>query len=143
MSQPTSLVARLYRAKYYPTGDFLSAGLGHHPSFVWRSLWKSQPILQRRIRWKIGNGHRINVWSSPWLKDDNNPYIKTPQQDMLSQLCVADLILPFTRAWNMPLIQSLFSSRDISQIQALPIDITSGDDKLIWHYGKTGQYSVK
>ncbi|CAN0910616.1 Uncharacterized mitochondrial protein AtMg00310 [Linum grandiflorum] len=63
-----SLVSRIYRAKYYPIGDILSAELGHRPSFFWQSLCKSRCIVQRGYRWKIGNGLFAKVWTGPWLK---------------------------------------------------------------------------
>ena len=33
-----SLIARLYKALYFSTGNFLSADLGDAPSFSWRSI---------------------------------------------------------------------------------------------------------
>ncbi|CAN0910330.1 hypothetical protein LINGRAHAP2_LOCUS26232, partial [Linum grandiflorum] len=46
LSDPESLVARLYKAKYFPTRDLLSAELGSHPSFAWRSLWSSLDLVR-------------------------------------------------------------------------------------------------
>ncbi|CAN0904729.1 hypothetical protein LINGRAHAP2_LOCUS23266 [Linum grandiflorum] len=47
MSQPNSLVARLFRAKYYPSGNMPSAPLGPRPSFVRRSLWLSLELFNK------------------------------------------------------------------------------------------------
>ena len=38
MTNPSSLIAPIYKAKYFPRCDFLSAKLGHKPNYVWRSL---------------------------------------------------------------------------------------------------------
>ncbi|KAJ9556786.1 hypothetical protein OSB04_011400 [Centaurea solstitialis] len=44
VSNPTSFVSRIYKAKYYPRGVFMEARLGNSPSFLWRSLWHSQLV---------------------------------------------------------------------------------------------------
>nr|KYP48971.1 hypothetical protein KK1_029271 [Cajanus cajan] len=71
ISYPESLISRILKAKYYPNGDFLSATLGHNPSYSWRSIWSVQHLIKAGYRWKIGNGLSIPVWDEPWLK--NNP----------------------------------------------------------------------
>nr|GMD66312.1 uncharacterized protein LOC109166477 [Ipomoea batatas] len=38
LTQPTSLVAQILKARYYPKGDFLDANIGHNPSYSWRSI---------------------------------------------------------------------------------------------------------
>ncbi|CAN0857898.1 LINE-1 retrotransposable element ORF2 protein [Linum grandiflorum] len=38
---PNTLVSHVYKAKYYPKGDFLSATEGSNPSFIWRSVRKT------------------------------------------------------------------------------------------------------
>jgi len=39
LSMHDVLPSRVFRAKYYPRGDFMGATLGHNPSFVWKSLF--------------------------------------------------------------------------------------------------------
>lgn len=41
LSNPEALVTHVFKAKYYPRGDFLKAKLGHNPSHCWRSIWSS------------------------------------------------------------------------------------------------------
>jgi hypothetical protein len=33
-----SLVARIFKARYFPNGTYLTASLGHNPSYVWHSI---------------------------------------------------------------------------------------------------------
>ena len=65
-----TLVYKIFKAKYFPKGDFLKATLGSNPSFTWRSIFQSFPLLKQGIRWRIGNGTQIDVWTDPWLRDD-------------------------------------------------------------------------
>ena len=60
-----TLVYRIFKAKYFPRGDFLKANLGSNPSFTWRSIFQSLPLLKQGVRWRIGNGTQIDVWTDP------------------------------------------------------------------------------
>ena len=40
LTNPSSLIARVLKARYFPTGDILSATLGSSPSYSWRSIFK-------------------------------------------------------------------------------------------------------
>lgn len=46
ISKPDCLMACLFKARYYPTGSFLSAKLGGSPSFVWMSVLEAQSIIK-------------------------------------------------------------------------------------------------
>ena len=51
----------------FPQGDFLSASLGRHPSYSWRSIMAAQKVVQLECRWQIGNGGLVRLWSDKWL----------------------------------------------------------------------------
>ncbi|XP_058753532.1 uncharacterized mitochondrial protein AtMg00310-like [Vicia villosa] len=46
LSKPNSLVAKIFRARYFPRSSFLDSKNGNNPSFVWRSLWKAKDVLK-------------------------------------------------------------------------------------------------
>lgn len=57
----------------------------------------------------ISNGANIDVWNSPWipLMPDLKPI---PNVNLLElpTFCVADLMVPEARSWNVLLLQDLF-----------------------------------
>ncbi|CAN0876465.1 hypothetical protein LINGRAHAP2_LOCUS11329, partial [Linum grandiflorum] len=53
LANPNTLVARIFKAKYYPRKELLTVPLGNNPSFVWKSIRKAQGIVGGGIRWKI------------------------------------------------------------------------------------------
>lgn len=65
ITNPSTLVARLYKAKYYATCDFLQAKLGHNPSFIWRSILEAKNLLMASARWRVGNGKSIKILDQP------------------------------------------------------------------------------
>lgn len=57
----SSLVARVFKAKYYPHCSFLDAKCGSNPSFIWKSVLESQDIIRNNSRWRVGNEHSISI----------------------------------------------------------------------------------
>ena len=51
ISNPNSLVAQLYKAKYYPHGDVFNAKLGSGPSYTWRSIFNGLEVVRRGTWW--------------------------------------------------------------------------------------------
>ncbi|XP_043817796.1 uncharacterized protein LOC110626663 [Manihot esculenta] len=56
INRPHSLVARVLKARYFPTTSFFEASLGHNPSFLWRSIWATQSLVKAGAYLRIGNG---------------------------------------------------------------------------------------
>lgn len=40
-----SLLHKIYKAQYFPKGQFFDAGLGYSPSYAWRGLWEAKKWL--------------------------------------------------------------------------------------------------
>ena len=49
-TNPSSLVARLYRVKYHPTSDVLGAKFGCNPSYAWRRIYNSLEVIRKGTR---------------------------------------------------------------------------------------------
>ena len=64
---PNSLVAQIYKARYYPHGDVFKAKLGSSPSYTWRSIYNGLEVVKRGTQWRVGNGDRIHIWEDKWL----------------------------------------------------------------------------
>ena len=62
LMNPNSLVASVYKAKYYPHGDALNASLGSRPSYAWRSIMQGLEVVKRGSRWRVDNGKLIHIW---------------------------------------------------------------------------------
>ncbi|CAN1757082.1 Putative ribonuclease H protein At1g65750 [Linum perenne] len=142
-TQPDALVTRIFKARYFPRRDFLSAPKGNGPSYVWQSIRRSQQVIQRGSRWRIGNGTNIRVWDDNWLRDDDNLGITTDRDDTLHGLKVCDLLIPGTVEWDKELIEAVFNQRDMIEIFKVPLGVGGLQDQLIWHYDPKGVYTVR
>lgn len=67
LSNPTSLIARLYKAIYFLDGSFLTAEMGETPSFSWRSILRAKHVLRAGLLWKIGSGVHVDIWDDDWI----------------------------------------------------------------------------
>ncbi|CAN1315690.1 Putative ribonuclease H protein At1g65750 [Linum perenne] len=143
LKDPDALATRVFKARYFPDEDFLSAPLGNGPSYAWQSIRETQELLARGVRWRVGDGTKISVWGDNWLKNENNPQVSTPPEATLQGLVVCDLRIPGVLEWEVELIEGLFDERDVEEILKLPIGVGGTDDKLIWNFEKTGICSVR
>ena len=62
IQNPDSLFHSVLKAKYFKNSSFLEAQLGNSPSYTWRSLMEAKGVVERGMRWNIGNGRNVNVW---------------------------------------------------------------------------------
>lgn len=54
-----SLFHRVFRAKYFPEGDFLSATIGNKPSYAWRSILLPNLQFREAAAGKLEMGRRF------------------------------------------------------------------------------------
>lgn len=57
------------RSRYFQNRDFDQAIMGSRPSYGWRSLMFGKQLLDKGLKWMIGNGEEILVWVTPWIDD--------------------------------------------------------------------------
>ncbi|KAI5392990.1 hypothetical protein KIW84_060227 [Lathyrus oleraceus] len=74
MMQPDTMVARAFKAKYFPCSSIFEASLGNNPSYVWRSLWKARKVLILGRRSRIVDVSKIIVMSESWLTSERKGY---------------------------------------------------------------------
>lgn len=108
LTNPCSLVSRVLRAKYFPTGDVLNAKLGNSPSYSWRSIYNSLKALKEGTLWRLGNGKRIHIWDDRWMPNPStykaiSPLNSNPEFPIVSSLI--DLIIKW---WKADLVRVTF-----------------------------------
>lgn len=142
ITNPESLVARLYKAKYYANFEFMEAGLGSSPSFIWRSILEAKKVISAGSSWRIGTGQEINIIDQPWLNYLENPFITTISPSLINQN-VSSLFKSGTKEWDMEVINDIFEDRDRQCIVNTRVEQDLNRDILFWKLEHTCQYSVK
>lgn len=142
LTRPDSLVARIFKARYYPSCSFLSASIGNNPSYVWRSILAAKDIVQMGVRWSVGDGANIEVLHSPWLPDVDDPTVISTHPGLVGTK-VQQLMQPEIKQWDVELIRDLFQERDAQLILGIPLSPSQVEDHLMWVHEISGLYSVK
>lgn len=141
---PESLLAQVYKARHFPNGSFLNATLGTRRSATWRSIWMARTYLERGLRYRVGNGNRISIWADPWIPEDGNFKVITPRPFHSGfPYAVSDFIDPISRSWNFELLSTHLWEVDRQRVLSISIGGETAQDRLIWHYSKTGSFTVK
>ncbi|KAH9681066.1 hypothetical protein KPL71_026800 [Citrus sinensis] len=136
-----SLMAKILKAKYFKHADFMEAKLGSNPSSVWRSILWGRQLLHEGLRWRVGNGHKISVFSKNWMKQGefHNP---TSIARLYNDAVVADFI-DEKNQWKQEMVAQHFPKEITERILKIPLPKTPQEDVMIWSYDKHGAYSVK
>ncbi|XP_012852582.1 PREDICTED: uncharacterized protein LOC105972190 [Erythranthe guttata] len=98
---PDSLLARIYKARYYPQSDIFGASLGSNPSYTWRSIWGAISLLDKGTRWRIGSGAKVSIWGDKWLPRVTTFKPFTPTGSWPTEMRVQSLIDNESGRWNI------------------------------------------
>ncbi|XP_058726136.1 uncharacterized protein LOC131597455 [Vicia villosa] len=143
VSKPDTLVARIFKARYFPNSSYLDSKIGNNPSYAWRNLWKAKEVLRIGSQWSIGSGSSIKVMYDPWIREKDGWWANGPQCQNVYNLFVKDLMLPTIKQWDVIKVKQLFDNEGAEAILRVPLVEDVVNDRLIWHEEENGEYSVK
>ncbi|KAG7559476.1 Ribonuclease H-like superfamily [Arabidopsis thaliana x Arabidopsis arenosa] len=150
ISKKESLMARVYKSRYFSKSDPLNAPLGSRPSFAWKSIHEAQELLRQGTRAVIGNGASTDIWQHQWIQAKPAKAVqavkKIPQSQyrFLSSLkYVKDLLDRSGREWKVDLLSDLFPENIKNQIIQIRPRGCKTSDRIAWDYTRDGHYSVK
>jgi hypothetical protein len=132
MTEPESLLARVFKAKYFPTSNFLQAKTGHRSSYSWQSIIKASWILKKGCFWLIGNGKTINIWTDRWLHPHGDKATWSPRPANTNLNKLQDLINPSSTEWNRQIIGQNFYPIEAEAIYQIPLSNPMEDDQICW-----------
>lgn len=92
---------------------------------------------------RIGDGASINIWTQPWIRDNEHRAVDDAPLEAIADLRVKDLMVPGLRCWDQILISALFPHQTASKILQIPLLEDFAEDRRIWRYSRDGEYSVK
>ena len=143
ISNSNSLVAQIYRARYYPHGDVFHSKLGSSPSFTWRSIYNGLEVVKRGSRWRVGNGERILIWEDKWLPTPTTYKVISHPKSFNDYPRVSVLIDRATRMWKGDVVRYLFFPFEARTMLNIPFCHSLPEDQIIWVGNRRGEFSVK
>ena len=143
LKNPSSLVHRVYKAKYFAKDSFLHAQLGRRPSYAWQSIMAAKEVIVKGYRWNIGNGQRVNIWDDQWIPRPESFKVVSPRQPQHEAVLVSDLIDVDRRSWNIAKVRSTFLPHDAEAMLGIPLSFRLPKDSIIWAWTTHGKFTVK
>ncbi|KAL5740942.1 hypothetical protein ACOSQ2_030122 [Xanthoceras sorbifolium] len=141
LTSPTSLAAKVLKARYFPSSSFFDSTVGNHPSFIWRSILWGRDVLKLGTRWRVGNGSNILVYEDPWIPRPSLFKVFSPRV-FPAGASVAGL-LSVGGVWNEDLVRCSFLPEEAEIILSIQLSSVSCQDSLLWHYDKRGEFTVR
>jgi hypothetical protein len=142
LQNPSSLSARILKAVYFPSRDFLDATLGAAPSQVWRAIVEGRDVMQQGLIRRIGTGENTSAWNQNWLPRDFMLRPLAQVKDDAPEM-VASFIDRPTASWKIDLLEEHFLLMDYEVIKYIPLSTKDFPDSWAWHYDKKGILSVR
>lgn len=143
LTMPHSLMARVYKARYFPKTSYFDASLGSNPSYIWRSLMEVQTISREGCHKCIGNGNTTIIGTDPWLPDVQNPHATTILHENIAQAPVSSLMSMHGSEWDYECVRDIFNTCDAQLILNIPLSVRMPPDSWIWAVEPKEKYSVK
>ncbi|XP_024164131.1 uncharacterized mitochondrial protein AtMg00310-like [Rosa chinensis] len=99
VSNPETLIAQLYKARYFPDGSFWNATEHASPSYSWRSIFATRDLLRDGSIWQIRDGVSVSVVNDSWIPSlpSHKPQVITANQHDV--VLVSDIIVA-PNVWN-------------------------------------------
>ncbi|VAI55917.1 hypothetical protein VPH35_110151 [Triticum aestivum] len=64
---PSSLGARVLKARYFPEGSIMNTTCPSRGSLTFRSIIHGRELLREGVVWRIGDGTTVNVHHDSWI----------------------------------------------------------------------------
>ncbi|KAJ7950712.1 Ribonuclease H [Quillaja saponaria] len=133
LGDPYSLWAQVVRSKYLSNVDLWDATVKPHHSFIWKSILKGVQLLNKGMKWRLGNGTQIRSWDDQWWLCNGSmlDVVTNEIPDNMLNITVADVV---SNHLNMNLVNSLllglglgFKKIQLESDSATAIDMITKD----------------
>jgi hypothetical protein len=139
---PTSLCARVLKAKYYPHGDIRDTVFESDPSLVRKGVEFGLDLLKKGLINHIGNRNMTQITRDQRVPRDSGLKI-TVMKKNTRRRWVNELINPESRTWKVDLIRELFYEHDTEAILNIGIPKKKSEDRVAWHHEPNRIFRVK
>ncbi|XP_039684970.1 uncharacterized protein [Medicago truncatula] len=134
---------KIHGARYFPSSSYLTATVGHNPSYVWHSIMRARFIVRGGARWSVGSGATIPILNEPWLPNGEFISSDIPGAHFVRNFTVNSLMNLYEKTWNEQVVRKVFSDDIANKILHTPLISQVDEDRIIWKAERHGRYSVR
>ncbi|CAA7028978.1 unnamed protein product [Microthlaspi erraticum] len=143
LKHPDTPFARLMKARYYKDTSILEAKHRINESYGWSSIVTGLTLLKKGMKHIVGDGESTNVFEDLWLPV--HPPRRVTRNEGQEDFLVKELIIDSgcSRKWNLPVLEAILNAEDRNLVQKLYLPQRKKQDRQVWCYDKSGDYTVK
>lgn len=142
LCDPNSLLAQVFKGKYFSDCSFMESKEKSGSSHGWTSIQAGKAVLEKGLGFLVGNGETIKVWSDKWLSPFTPSAPIGPPTFANQDLLVADLLNHQTNEWNLDMIR-LHLPHYEELIRLIIPSASRPRDREVWLPDPSGNYSSK
>ena len=86
-----SLFVKFFKTKFFPHGTIFDAK-ENKGSFAWKSILKGRDVIRQGLKWRMGNGSKVRIFSDDWLPRPRQGKVIFPVADGQADAMVSILI---------------------------------------------------
>lgn len=143
MNKPNSLVARVFKARYFSDCHVLRAQKGEGASFIWGGIVEAKEELFRGFKWVLGDGRSIHMFTDQWLRGKQDYRVDDHHANRHRNDKVCDYFRSNTKEWDVTKISQTFQDMDVQCILQTKIPQNQIPDRIAWTGTSNGIYSAK
>jgi hypothetical protein len=117
--------------------------MGRASSLAWKSIFKARDLLEGGLRWRVGNGESIKIWGDRWLPSQATFRVQSPVDTLDHNARVCSLMNQDTGWWDVPLVRTIFNTKEAEIICGLPLNFLCQPGTLIWARTSQGIFTVR
>lgn len=137
LNSPNSLLHKVLKHIYFAHKDLLTATAGTKPSYGWSSTLHGRDLLNKGLRWHIGEGN-IRAFVDMWIMA--HPPRAAASNSLNPDTLVKNLL--YHGQWDETKISQINIEYQ-HEISKIYVPQNRRSDKLIWHNNKDEIYNVK
>ncbi|KAL5549576.1 hypothetical protein UlMin_004807, partial [Ulmus minor] len=126
---------------YFHRSSFLQVKVDSSSSFIWRSILWGRELYKQGLRCKIGSGQNTYIYHDCWLPRDGVFKISSPR--VLGEFAKVSSLITASGSWDTSIIRESFHEDEAEAILSIPLPRRTTPDTLLWHYDKSGHYTVR
>lgn len=140
---PNNLVARIFKARYFPDRHILQACKGSDTNFIWTGIWEAKENLKGGFRWVLGDGKEIQIFKDPWLKGKMDFRVEDSHLNIIRDENVCFYFHPNSKTWDVHKVEQDFHNDDSRLILQTRIPQNDVKGRLAWTGSDKGIYTAK
>lgn len=99
--------------------------------YTWQSLLAAKSVLQRGLRWRVGNGQSVCMWNDKWLPKPTTFHVISPVNLLHFNAKVCELIDNDLHWLSSTLLDVVFLPEEAKIIKRVPLPRINVEGKLI------------